>query len=60
LTAFFLDLQPFQLQILYSMGSMKRPAVYLLVICYSGGHRGNDICRANGFLEVEMARPLLA
>ncbi len=53
-------LWPFQLQILYSMGSMKRPAVNPLVIGYSGGHRGDDIRCANGFLEVEMARPLPA
>jgi hypothetical protein len=42
------------------MGSMKRPAVNPLVIGYSGGHRGDDIRCANGFLEVEMARPLPA
>jgi hypothetical protein len=53
-------LWPFQLQILYSMGSMKRPAGNPLVIGYSGGHRGDDIRCANGFLEVEMARPLPA
>ncbi len=50
-----LHLRPFQLQILYSMGSMKRPGVNPLVIGYSGGHRGDDIRHANGFLEVEMA-----
>jgi hypothetical protein len=53
-------LKPFQPQILYSMGSRKRPGVKPLVISYSGGHRGDDICHANGFLEVEMARPLPA
>ncbi len=53
-------LRPFQLQILYSMGSMKRPAVNPLVIGYSSGHRGDDIRHANSFLEVEMARPLPA
>jgi hypothetical protein len=53
-------LRPFQLQILYSIGSMKRPGVNLLVIGYSGGHRGDDIRRANSFLEVEMERPLPA
>ncbi len=53
-------LQTFQPQILYSMGSMKRPGVNPPVIGYGGGHRGNYICRANGFLEVERARPLPA
>jgi hypothetical protein len=53
-------LQPFQLQILYSIGRMKRPSVNLLVIGYSGGHRGNDIRCENSFLVVEMARPLPA
>ncbi len=51
-------LRPFQLQILYSMGSRKRPGVNLLVIGYGGGHRGDDIHRADSFLEVEMAHPL--
>jgi hypothetical protein len=41
------------------MGSMKRPGVNLLVIGYSDDHRGDDICRANGFLDVEMAPPCL-
>jgi hypothetical protein len=53
-------LQPFQPQILYSMGSRKRPGVNLPDISYGGGNRGDDIRRANGFLEVEMARPLPA
>ncbi len=53
-------LRPFQLQILYSMGSRKRPGVNPLVISYGGGHRGDENCRANGFLEDEMARPLPA
>jgi hypothetical protein len=52
-------LRPFQLQILYSMGSMKRPGVNPLVIDYSGGHRGDDIRCANGFLEVELAPPCM-
>ncbi len=53
-------LRPFQPQILYSMGGRKRPSVNPLVISYSGGHRGGDIRLVNGFLEVEMARPLPA
>ncbi len=53
-------LRPFQPQILYSMGSRKRPGVNLPVIGYGGGHRGDDIRSADGFLEVEMARPLPA
>jgi hypothetical protein len=52
-------LRPFQPQILYSTGSRKRPGVNPPVIGYGGGHRGDDIRRANGFLEVEMA-PLLS
>jgi hypothetical protein len=48
-------LRPFQLQILYSIGSIKRPGVNLLVIGYSGGQRVDDIRCANSFLEVEMA-----
>jgi hypothetical protein len=50
-------LWPFQPQILYSMGSRKRPGVNPPVISYSYGHRGDNIRHANGFLEVEMARP---
>ncbi len=42
------------------MGSMKRPGVNLPVIGYGGGYRGDAIRRANGFLEVEIARPLPA
>jgi hypothetical protein len=38
---------------------MKRPGVNPLVIGYSGGHRSNDMRRANSFLEVEMAPPCL-
>jgi hypothetical protein len=53
------DLRPFQLQILYSMGSMNRPGVNPLVIGYSGGHIGDDICCANSYLEVEMVPPCL-
>jgi hypothetical protein len=53
-------LRPFQLQILYSMGSRKRPGVNTPVIGYSSGHRGDENRRANGFLEDEMARPLPA
>jgi hypothetical protein len=53
-------LRPFQPQSLYSMGSRKRPGVNLLVIGYGGGHRGDDTRHANGFLTVEMARPLPA
>ncbi len=53
-------LRPFQLQILYSMGSRKRPGVNLPVIGYGGGHRGDENRRATGFLEDEMACPLPA
>jgi hypothetical protein len=53
-------LQPFQPQILYSIGSRKRPGFNPLVIGYGGSHRGDDICHANGFFEVEMACPLPA
>jgi hypothetical protein len=53
-------LRPFQLQILYSMDSRKRPGVNPPVISYGGGHRGDDNRHANGFLEDEMARPLPA
>ncbi len=53
-------LQPFQPQILYSMGSMKRPGVNPPVIGYGGSYRGDDIRCANGFLEVEIERPLPA
>jgi hypothetical protein len=49
-----------QLQILYSMGSRKRPGVNPPGIGCSGGHRGNENRRANGFLGVEMFRPLSA
>jgi hypothetical protein len=41
------------------MGTIQRPGANPLVIGYSGGHRGDDIRRANGFLEVEMAPPCL-
>jgi hypothetical protein len=50
-------LRPFQPQILYSMGSRKRPGANLLVIGYGGGHKGDDIRnirRPIGFLEGEM------
>jgi hypothetical protein len=53
-------LRPFQPQILYSMGSRKRPGVNPLVIGYGSCNRGDDIRRAIGFLEVEMAHPLTA
>jgi hypothetical protein len=49
-----------QLQILYSVGSRKRPGVNPPGIGYGGGHRGDENCRVNGVLGVEMARPLPA
>ncbi len=52
--------RPFQLQILYSIGSRKRPGVNPPVIGYGGGHRGDENRRANSFLEDEMVRPLPA
>jgi hypothetical protein len=47
-------LWPFQPQILYSMGSRKRPGVNPPVISYSGGHRGDDIRHANSFLDLRL------
>jgi hypothetical protein len=53
-------LLPLQLQILYSMGSRKRPGVNPPGIGYGGGCRGDENRCVNGFLAVEITRPLPA
>jgi hypothetical protein len=52
-------LLPFQPQILYSMGSRKRPGVNPPVIGYGGGHRGDDIHHATVLLRLRWHAPCL-